>query len=79
MKNRTNYFVSNKNVLTWLMALCMLGSAVTRIVFVGMKGIDSTAQVWSQIVLPIAAGVLFALIVLLSGKEQFYKTAIPSG
>ena len=77
MKNRTNYFVSNKNVLTWLMALCMLGSAVTRIVFVGMKGIDSTAQVWSQIVLPIAAGVLFALIVLLSGKEEFYKTAIP--
>ena len=77
MKNRTNYFVSNRNVLTWLMALCMLGSAVTRIVFVGMKGIDSTAQVWSQIVLPIAAGVLFALIVLLSGKEEFYKTAIP--
>ena len=77
MKNRTNYYVSAKNVLNWLMALCMLGSAVTRIVFVGMKGIDSTAQVWSQIVLPIAAGVLFALIVLLSGKEQFYKTAIP--
>ena len=77
MKNRTNYFVSAKNPLTWLMALCMLGSAVTRIVFVGMKGIDGTAQMWTQIILPIAAGILFALIVLLSGKEQFYKTAIP--
>ena len=77
MKNRTNYFVSNKNVLTWLMALCMVCSAVTRIVFVGMKGIDGTLQMWSQIVLPIAAGLLFALIVLLNGKEQFYKTAIP--
>ena len=77
MKNRTNYFVSAKNPLTWLMALCMLGSAVTRIVFVGMKGIDGTAQVWSQIVLPIAACVLFALIAILTGKEQFYKTAIP--
>ena len=77
MKNRTNYFVSNKNVLTWLMALCMVCSAVTRIVFVGMKGTDSTLQMWSQIVLPIAASLLFALIVLTAGKEQFYKTAIP--
>ena len=77
MKNRTNYFVSNKNVLTWLMALCMVCSAVTRIVFIGMKGTDSTLQMWSQIVLPIAAALLFALIVLTSGKEHFYKTAIP--
>ena len=76
MKNRTNYFVSNKNMLTWLMALCMVCSAVTRIVFVGMKGTGDTLQVWSQIVLPIAAALLYAAIVLLSGKEQFYKTAI---
>ena len=77
MKNRTNYFVSAKNVLTWLMALCMVCSAVARIVFVGMKGTDGTLQVWSQIVLPIAASLLFALIVLLSGREHFYKSAIP--
>ncbi len=74
MKNRTHYYVSSKNVLTWLMALCMVCSAVARIVFVGMKGTDA---VWSQIILPIAAALLFALIVLISGKEQFYKTAIP--
>ena len=78
MKNRTNYFVSRRNVLTWLMALCMLGSAVTRIVFVGMmKGPDITVSMWSQIVLPIVASLLFALIALLEGKELFYKTAIP--
>ena len=77
MKNRTNYYVSSKNVLTWLMALCMVCSAVARIVFVGMKGTDGTAQMWSQIVLPIAAALLYALIVLLAGKEQFYKSAIP--
>ena len=77
MKNRTNYFVSRKNLLTWLMALCMVCSAVTRIVFVGMKGTDSTLQMWSQIVLPIAAALLFALIVTVSGKEYFYKSAIP--
>ena len=73
MKNRTNYYVSRKNVLTWLMALCMVCSAVARIMFVGTEG----AGLWSQIVLPIAAALLFALIILISGKEQFYKTAIP--
>ena len=73
MKNRTHLYVSIKNVLTWLMALCMASSAVTRILFVGMKGAD----LWSQIVLPIAASVLFALITMISGKERLYKTAIP--
>ena len=77
MKNKTSYYVSRKNVLTWLMALCMVCSAVARIVFVGMKGTDATSQMWSQIVLPIVATLLFVLIVLLTGKEQFYKTAIP--
>ena len=32
---------------------------------------------WSQIVLPIAATLLYVLIVLLRGNEMFYKTAIP--
>ena len=59
------------------MALCMVCSAVTRIVFVGMKGPDSTPQMWSQIVLPTVAALLFAYITLVAGKEQFYKTAIP--
>jgi len=77
MKNRTHYYVSKKNLLTWLMALCMVCSAVARIVFVGMKGPDSTIPVWSQIVLPTVATVLFAYITLVAGKEQFYKTAIP--
>lgn len=77
MKNKTNYYVSSKSVLTWLVALSMVCSAVARIVFVGMKGTLSTGQVWSQIVLPFAAAMLYALILLLAGKEQFYKTAIP--
>ena len=77
MKNRTNYFVSHKNGLTWLMVLCMVCSAVARIVFVGMKGAFATQDVWSQIVLPIAAALLYAAIVLFSGREHFYKSAIP--
>ena len=77
MKNRIHLYVSHKNVLTWLMALCMAASAVARIVFSGVKGSGESLQVWSQIVLPIAATTLYALIALLDGKENFYKTAIP--
>ena len=72
MEKRTNYYVSGKNVLTWLTALCMVCSAVARILFVDVKGVDT----WSQIVLPIAAALLYVLNILLSGKEYFYKSAI---
>ena len=77
MKNRTSFFVSRKNLLAWMMVLCMVCSAVTRIVFIGMKGAGAAVNVWSQIVLPIAAALLYALITLTDGKEHFYKTAIP--
>ena len=74
MEKRVSFYVSRKNPLTWLMALCLVGSAVARIViYSGMEG----TGVWSQIVLPIAATLLFVLIALLNGKEMFYKTAIP--
>ncbi|MBO5128992.1 MAG: hypothetical protein J6B95_01415 [Oscillospiraceae bacterium] len=74
MEKRVHLYVSSKNLLTWLMALCMIGSAVARIVF--SSGVEG-AGVWSQIVLPIAAVLLYALIALTNGKEMFYKTAIP--
>ncbi|MBE6917620.1 MAG: hypothetical protein E7470_06970 [Ruminococcaceae bacterium] len=77
MERRVHFFVSRKNVLTWLMALCMVGSAVARIVITGVKGIGYSQEVWSQIVLPVAATLLFVLIALINGKEMFYKTAIP--
>ena len=77
MNTRLHLYVSRKNVLTWLMALCMVASAVARIAFSGVKGSGEALDVWSQIVLPIAATTLFALIALLNGQEHFYKTAIP--
>ena len=77
MKNRIHLYVSSKNKLTWLMALCMAASAVARIAFPGLKGSGESLQVWSQIVLPITATALYALIALLDGQENFYKTAIP--
>ena len=77
MEKRIHLYVSRKNVLTWLMVLCMVGSAVARIAIPCMKGTWGELQVWSQIVLPVAATVLYVLIVLLNGSEMFYKTAIP--
>ena len=77
MEKRVHLYVSRKNALTWLMVLCMIGSAVTRIVFSGEKGTQDALSVWSQIVLPVAAALLYVAIVLLNGKEMFYKTAIP--
>ncbi len=77
MDKRVHYYVSRKNVLTWLMAVCMVASAVARIVIPGVKGAGDSLYVWSQIVLPIAATLLYALIALLSGEELLYKTAIP--
>ena len=77
MEKRIHLYVSRKNVLTWLMALCMVSSAVARIVIFGLKGSEDSLYVWSQIVLPTAASLLYVLIVLASGDELFYKTAVP--
>ena len=77
MEKRIHLYVSRKNALTWLMALCLVGSAVARIVFPGLKGSGDALEVWSQIVLPVAATLLYVCIVLLRGDEMFYKTAIP--
>ena len=77
MEKRIHLYVSRKNVLTWLMALCMVASAVARIAFPGVKGAGDPLYVWSQIVLPIAATALYALIALLDGQERLYRTAVP--
>ncbi|MBQ8797361.1 MAG: hypothetical protein IJZ56_04105 [Oscillospiraceae bacterium] len=74
MKNKIHLYVSRKNVATWLMALCLVGSAVARVItFSGLEG----AGLWSQIILPVTAVLLFVAISLLAGKEMFYKTALP--
>lgn len=77
MEKRVHFYVSRKNALTWLMTLCMVCSAVARIAFPGVKGSGDSLYVWSQIVLPVAAALLYAFIALLEGKELFYKTALP--
>ena len=76
MERKIHFYVSRKNPLTWLMAVCMVCSVVARIALPGMKGTGETLEVWSQILLPVAASLLFVLIALLRGDEQIYKTAI---
>ena len=77
MEKKIHLYVSRKNALTWLMALCMIGSAVTRIVFPGVKGTDEAPNMWTQILLPIAAALLYGATAFFNGDIHFYKTAIP--
>ncbi len=76
MEKRVTYYVSRKNLLTWLAAILMVGSAGLRIAYFCEKGADA-ATVWLQIVLPVAASLIYGWIVLLDGKEHFYRTAAP--
>lgn len=63
--------------MVWLMALCLSLSAVGRIYLYFGGGIRMYTSPWLQLVLPVAATVLYILVVLLNGQEQFYKTAVP--
>ena len=72
MERRISLYVSKRNPLTWTAALCLLASAVLRII------IDvPSPNTWGLVVLPAAATVLYLMIALIWGKEMFYKTAIP--
>ena len=77
MKQRTAYWIPTINVLVILAALCMLGSAVVRIVFYAGERFIPGSILAFQILLPLAANVLFALLLLTSGRDQVYRTAVP--
>ncbi len=71
MERRISLYVSKRNPLTWIAALCLLASAVLRII------IDvPSPNTWGLVVLPVAATVLYLIIALIWGREMFYKTAI---
>ena len=78
MERRISLFVSRKNAITWLAALVLLASAVVRIVLECLNGVPCE-NVWSRMVLPVAATVLYILIILVWGKEMFYKSALSVG
>ena len=74
MERRISLYVSRRNPLIWLVCLCLLASAVLRIVL-ACTGVLSPA-IWPELVLPTAATLLYILILLVWGKEMFYKSAI---
>ena len=76
MKKRISYYVSRKNVFLWLAAAALVCSAAVRIAFVCGKGADASTM-WFQIVLPVAASLIYTLILLCSGEERLYRTAVP--
>ena len=74
MERRIYLYADRKNPAVWLTAICLLASSIARIAaYAQVEGVG----VWKQIIWPVFAALLFALILLLSGKEMLYKTAVP--
>ena len=76
MEKKIHLYVSRKNPLTWMMLICMLSSIAMRFFVFGFGGAGNVSF-WNQIVLPIAATVLYLLFAFVCGEEAFYKTAVP--
>lgn len=76
MRQKETYYVSRKNPLTWISALILLGSVGIRIADICGKGADAQT-IWMRLILPASACILYALILLLDGREHFYRTLIP--
>ena len=72
MERRIHLNVSKRNVFTWIAVVLLIASAICRFVPV----CNNSTRFWAEAVLPMAAALLFAAVVLISGKEMFYKTAI---
>ena len=77
MKKPNHYYVSRGSIMTWLMGICLAASFCLRIAVYGFMNTGEAPNFWTQILLPLAASLLFMLIVFLSGEEHFYRTAIP--
>ena len=75
MERRISLYVSKRNALTWIAAICILASTVMRIVLECTDGVPSS-NIWGLVVLPVAATALYLMIALIWGKEMFYKTAL---
>ena len=76
MERRISLYVSRRNAFTWISCVFLLASLVLRITLQCL-GITYCQNIWAEVVLPVAACILFILNALLAGKERFYKTAIP--
>ena len=76
MKKPVRFYVSRKNPLTWLSAAMAVAAAVL-FVLSACEGKQSCAHLWFQTILPIWCALGFAFILLVRGKESFYRTSKP--
>ena len=76
MKRPTHYYVSRKSAMAWLMTIFLSASFLARIWVFAFLHVKEGPSSWLQL-LPLAATALFIAIVLMDGKEHFYRTAIP--
>ena len=91
MDNRyTTFGLSRKNPGTWIAALLMLLAVACRIVYFALGGAEGLypasaparagAPGWwffLSVVLPVIAGLLFVLRLILNGRDRLYKTGLP--
>ena len=79
MSQQIRYYASRKNALTWIAAILALGSITMQILSLCFGGAAqiSTVNIWFQKVLPIAAEVLFVVLLLLCGATSFYRLTTP--
>ncbi|QNL45274.1 hypothetical protein H8790_04460 [Oscillibacter hominis] len=77
MRKKTVYWLPETSLLVILAALFMICSAVVRIVYYAGERYVSGGTIAFQILLPVAANILFALLLFTCGRDRFYRTAIP--
>ena len=77
MDKRIHLYVSRKNAFAWLMALCFVYSLAARIWIFGFTKHAGTIDLWGQLLLPLAATLLYLQIVLVDGNECYYRSFIP--
>ena len=74
---KTVYWIPKINGLVILSALCMVCSAVVRIIWACGETAISRPVLWFQIFLPLAANLLFVLMVFTDSQDRLYRTAVP--
>ena len=77
MDERVHLYVSRRNAFTWIMVLCFVYSFAARAWIFGFTKHAGTISLLGQYLLPLAATLLYLLIVLLDGSECYYRTSIP--
>ena len=76
MRKKTVYWVPKLGALALLSMLFMACSALVRVVWACGEPALSRAVFWFQVVLPLAANVVFVLTLLESHRDRLYRTAI---